>query len=154
MKIQVNPDQLKAGRDLERTILAFESASADAGCRLSTFRLSVWLACMFIPEGRVISYAGLGRFLYTSGVRAIGSALALNPLAPDVPCHRVVRSDGRVGGYMGSPNANNSTDKRKLLEAEGVKFTEANRVYPALYCDLTPENYQVLKDALGIYFAR
>jgi len=47
-------------------------------------------------------------------VRAVGTALARNPVPLLIPCHRVVRSDGKIGDYaLGSPN------KRRILESEG-----------------------------------
>lgn len=60
----------------------------------------VYTHLLLIPPGRVTSYATLARTLCTSP-RAIGGALRNNPYAPDVPCHRVIASDGFVGGFMG-----------------------------------------------------
>ena len=52
-------------------------------------------------------------------LRAVGTANGSNPVAVLVPCHRVIRSDGTLGGYGGGlPN------KRKLLEAEGASWKE------------------------------
>lgn len=118
---------------------------AETGCKMSAFRLSVWLSCAYIPRGRVVSYAGLGHFLRTSATRAIGSALAVNPLAPDVPCHRVVRSDGYVGGFMGSLQLKASFDKRSLLEAEGVEFTPEERIDPSAYFKIDPGLHDQLR---------
>lgn len=54
--------------------------------------------------------------------RAVGSALNKNPYAPEVPCHRVVCADGRLGGFAGGP-----AKKLRLLKSEGVK-AESGRV--------------------------
>jgi len=69
-----------------------------------------------IPRGRVATYGMIARALGSPGAtRAVGRALAGNPIPLLVPCHRVVRSDGTLGGYAGG-----GTLKRLLLEWEGV----------------------------------
>ncbi len=70
-----------------------------------------------VPRGRVATYKELARALGRPRAwRAVGNALAKNPRPGVVPCHRVVRSDGRVGGYsLGRER------KEKLLGEEGVK---------------------------------
>lgn len=53
-----------------------------------------------VPKGRVVTYSQVARALDRPGAsRAVGNALAKNPRPVEIPCHRVVRSDGRVGGY-------------------------------------------------------
>ena len=55
--------------------------------------------------------------------RAVGNALRNNPFAPAVPCHRVLASDGTLGGFAGSKGACERTQcKRTMLEAEGLRF--------------------------------
>ncbi len=67
-----------------------------------------------VSYGHTASYAGLARLAGSPrAVRAVGTACATNPLPVVVPCHRVVRSDGRIGGYLGGPEA-----KRLLLTLE------------------------------------
>jgi methylated-DNA-[protein]-cysteine S-methyltransferase len=68
-----------------------------------------------IPPGRVATYGDLAHQLASRGYRAVGHALHNNPYAPNVPCHRVVGSDGRLTGYAGGLPA-----KRRLLQSEGV----------------------------------
>ncbi|MGB6207052.1 methylated-DNA--[protein]-cysteine S-methyltransferase [Mycobacterium sp.] len=69
-----------------------------------------------IGYGTTASYATLARLSGSpKAVRAVGTTCATNPLPVVVPCHRVVRSDGALGGYRGGPAA-----KRALLELEGV----------------------------------
>lgn len=64
------------------------------------FQQAVWLACMSIPEGQTRSYKWLAERIGRPGaVRAVGSALGKNPFAPLVPCHRVIKSDGTLGGF-------------------------------------------------------
>jgi methylated-DNA-[protein]-cysteine S-methyltransferase len=86
-----------------------------------------------IPPGKVSTYGDLAKALGNpSASRVIGSILAKNPNPIKVPCHRVVMSDGKVGGY-----AYGTARKKDLLEKEGVLFTngiikdfESVRVHP------------------------
>ena len=72
-----------------------------------------------IPSGKVSTYGDLAKALGNpSASRVIGSILAKNPNPIKVPCHRVVMSDGKVGGY-----ANGTARKKNLLEKEGVLIT-------------------------------
>jgi methylated-DNA-[protein]-cysteine S-methyltransferase len=61
----------------------------------------VWEALPTIPWGETITYGELAERLGSRGARAVGNANARNPVAILVPCHRVVASDGRLGGYAG-----------------------------------------------------
>lgn len=63
------------------------------------FEERVYDALKRIPAGRVTTYKELARFLNVPSPRAVGQALKRNPYAPRVPCHRVIRSDGAMGGY-------------------------------------------------------
>jgi len=85
--------------------------------RLSAgFRAEVLRHLPEIGYGRTESYAQVAAAAgNVRAVRAVGSACATNPLPVVVPCHRVVRSDGSIGGYAGGPAA-----KRALLTLEGV----------------------------------
>ena len=66
-----------------------------------TFFERVYMLCGKVPKGRVTTYKEIGNALGGRGqvYRAVGVALNRNPHAPAVPCHRVVNSDGRVGGF-------------------------------------------------------
>jgi len=76
------------------------------------------LAARRISYGRVRSYGWLAaRAGSPGGARAAGQAMAHNPIGLIVPCHRVVTSGGRLGGFGGGPAM-----KRALLELEGVRF--------------------------------
>lgn len=68
------------------------------------------------------TYAELGRAIGCRAPRAVGQALRRNPFAPEVPCHRVVRSDRSLGGYIGETRGAAIAKKRRLLEEEGVAF--------------------------------
>ncbi len=64
------------------------------------FYQKVWRACFRIPKGKTISYKELAeRIGSPNAVRAVGMALKNNPFAPVIPCHRVIRNDGKPGGY-------------------------------------------------------
>jgi len=84
--------------------------------RITEFTNQVLTACRDIRFGQTISYSGLAKKLGRPGAaRAVGCALAKNPLPLIIPCHRVVRSDGKIGGFS-TPGGNNL--KAKLLELE------------------------------------
>jgi methylated-DNA-[protein]-cysteine S-methyltransferase len=82
----------------------------------SSFQRSVLTACRNIEFGRTISYSGLAKKIgRPTAVRAVGGALAKNPLPLIIPCHRIIRGDGKIGGF----SAAGGTDlKAKLLRHE------------------------------------
>ena len=85
---------------------------------LTPFQRSVLLECAKIPKGETRSYAQIARAIgKPKASRAVGNALAKNPLAPLIPCHRVIKSDGRPGGYSAKGGAER---KRALLSMEGA----------------------------------
>lgn len=96
--------------------------------RLSPFQKRVLIALCQVPRSRYTNYKCLAMFLSTSP-RAVGNALRHNPFAPSVPCHRVLASDGKLGGFCGSwgrggkPGLHDEK-KRALLRAEGIKFNK------------------------------
>ena len=84
----------------------------------STFAEAVWALTKRIPKGKVATYGQLAKALKKPrAARAVGNALNKNPYAPIVPCHRVVRSSGEVGGFASGPKK-----KINLLTKEGVKI--------------------------------
>jgi methylated-DNA-[protein]-cysteine S-methyltransferase len=81
-----------------------------------SFLRSVLDACRDIGFGRTISYSGLAKKIgRPTAVRAVGNALAKNPLPLIIPCHRVIRSDGKIGGFSAAGGKNL---KAKLLKHE------------------------------------
>ena len=70
-----------------------------------------------IPKGRVTTYKLMAEALGTKAYRAVGNAMAKNPDLITVPCHRVVKSDGSIGGY-----AMGEKKKIELLESEGIRI--------------------------------
>lgn len=83
------------------------------------FELSVYELCSKIPCGKVTTYGEIAKALGGGAqmARAVGNALNKNPYAPMVPCHRVVRSDGTIGGF-----ASGCARKKEMLIAEGIEF--------------------------------
>lgn len=77
-----------------------------------------------VPAGKVTTYKVVAEKLGTKAYRAVGQALKNNPYAPAVPCHRVVRSDGRIGGFMGKTTGEEVAKKIALLKSEGVEVIE------------------------------
>lgn len=83
---------------------------------LTPFERAVLLKALEIPPGEVRPYAWIAREIgHPHAVRAVGSALANNPVPLLIPCHRVVRSDGQIGNYIFG-----SAVKRAVLEREGA----------------------------------
>ncbi len=83
---------------------------------VESFRQDFYSLVSQIPEGRVSTYGALARALGSErAARAVGKMLNENPRPVEVPCHRVVRSDGSLGGY-----ARGKEEKIRLLEEEGV----------------------------------
>jgi methylated-DNA-[protein]-cysteine S-methyltransferase len=97
-----------------------------------TFSQKVWAATASIPPGKVATYGQIAQALNSTGSRAVGMALNRNPYAPQVPCHRVVGSDGRLVGFAGGLPA-----KEKLLESEGVPVSQDRVDLTRFRCDLT-----------------
>ena len=84
------------------------------------FQKSAWEAMLTIPYGQTISYAEEARRAgHPTALRAIGNANGRNPLAIIVPCHRVIASNGTIGGYSSGLDL-----KRFLLRLEGVASVE------------------------------
>jgi len=88
---------------------------------LSNFNCSVLTACRGIKFGEVITYSALAKKMgRTKAARAVGNALAKNPLPLIIPCHRIVRSDGQIGGFT-APGG--MSTKAKLLKHERSSST-------------------------------
>ena len=87
-----------------------------------TFADRVYEELRKVPKGKVTTYKLLAEKLGTKAFRAVGSALKNNPYAPEVPCHRVIKSDGKVGGFMGKTSGEEVAKKIVLLRGEGVEI--------------------------------
>lgn len=87
---------------------------------ITPFQRKVYLVLLDVPAGTTITYGELARRVGCRSAQAVGQALKRNPFAPYVPCHRVVASDGSLGGYKGAREGKELERKRRLLEAEIV----------------------------------
>ena len=86
------------------------------GAKATPFQKKVWRALLSIPKGELRSYEWLAKKAGSPrSARAVGNALNKNPFAPEVPCHRVIRKDGSLGGY-----AKGLAAKIRLLRKEGL----------------------------------
>lgn len=92
------------------------------------FEQRVYRLVQTIPVGRVVTYASLASALGCGSAQAVGQALKRNPYAPEVPCHRVIRADLSLGGYVGATSGPQFLQKKELLQQEGVKFDEDGRL--------------------------
>lgn len=92
------------------------------------FEARVYTALGEIPRGRVVTYAALAEHLECGSAQAVGQALKRNPFAPEVPCHRVIKTNLTLGGYSGKTRGVRIARKRHILEEEGVEFDEAGRL--------------------------
>ena len=94
-----------------------------------TFNQKIYNLLKKIPKGKVTTYKILGEALGTKAYRAVGQSMRCNPYSPLVPCHRVVKSNGSIGGFMGNENKNSKEVKKKsrMLRKEGLKIKN-NRI--------------------------
>ena len=82
------------------------------------FQMQVWRALAEVPRGQVISYAMLAhRIGRPAALRAVGTAVGQNPVSWAIPCHRVTRTDGSIGGYHWG-----ATVKCAMLTREGASI--------------------------------
>ena len=86
----------------------------------SEFQIKVWSYLRKIPRGSVRTYSQVAKDIGKPlAIRAVANAIGKNPYAPKIPCHRVIRSDGSLGGYSGKGGVKT---KRFLLKKEGIKL--------------------------------
>jgi methylated-DNA-[protein]-cysteine S-methyltransferase len=84
------------------------------------FQQKVWRACAEIPAGETRTYGWIATKIgLPSAARAVGTALGKNPFAPIIPCHRVLRSDGSMGGYSAPGGIQK---KLEMLREEGARL--------------------------------
>jgi len=68
-----------------------------------------------VPRGKVTTYKAIARALKSKAYRAVGNAMNRNPHAPQIPCHRVIKNDGGIGGFASGPK-----NKISMLRKEGI----------------------------------
>lgn len=82
--------------------------------RGTDFQLEVWKALLNIPFGELVTYNDIAKLVGKPGAcRAVGTAIGKNPVSFVIPCHRVIRKDGNIGGYYWG-----TEKKKKILEWE------------------------------------
>ncbi len=91
----------------------------------SDFSEKVLHALINIKPGELTTYSELGERINSKAYRAIGGVLKNNPLPLIIPCHRVIKKDGKIGGFMGKMNNEWQIHlKRSLLEIEGIEISD------------------------------
>jgi methylated-DNA-[protein]-cysteine S-methyltransferase len=85
-----------------------------------TFTKRVHLLVQKVPKGKITTYRDLAYALGTGACRAVGQAMRRSPGMPEVPCHRVVSSDGSIGGFFGETQGEPVQRKIAMLKREGV----------------------------------
>lgn len=112
-------NDLRNAAEIITRYFAGEKVSFDCDIQIpnaSEFDRRVWNATRGIPYGEVRTYSWISRLLGIPGAaRAVGQSLSRNPVPLIVPCHRVVRSDGRLGGFSSGVEW-----KVRLLQLEGI----------------------------------
>ena len=84
----------------------------------SKFQLKVWAYLKKIPRGSVKTYSQVAKNIGKPlAARAVANAIGKNPYPPKIPCHRVIRTDGSLGGYSGKGGIKT---KKMLLKKEGI----------------------------------
>ena len=84
------------------------------------FQIKVWKAISKIPRGQVRTYKELAKIIKKpKAARAVANACGKNPYPIKIPCHRVIRSDGSLGGYSGRGGI---STKKDILKKEGYSF--------------------------------
>ena len=88
--------------------------------KATKFQIKVWEYLITIPRGQTRTYLEVAKAINKpKAFRAVANAIAKNPCAPKIPCHRVIRSDGGLGGYSGRGGIR---QKLKLLRSEKVEI--------------------------------
>ncbi len=116
--------QIYHGADLDINIdqLELDSSSSSKTTIKTSFERDVIIEVAKIPYGKVKTYKEIAKNLNSQAYRAVGTAMGKNPFPIIIPCHRVIRSDGKIGGFRGG-----TPMKVEILNNEGIKI-ENNRI--------------------------
>ena len=87
---------------------------------LPAFTKQCYLALLKVPKGKVTTYQAIAEHLGSKAYRAVGTAMKNNPYAPDLPCHRVINANGKIGNY-----AFGHKKKIQILKSEGILIENA-----------------------------
>ena len=105
---------------------------SSSSMKITPFQKKAYNLLKKVPKGKVTTYGALAKKLKSSP-RAVGQALRVNPFAPGVPCHRVIKSDGSIGGFKGKIKGKAIQEKIALLKKEGVRIKKNRVEEKALY---------------------
>ena len=87
---------------------------------LTVYQKKVLAGLSLIPTGEISTYGDLAAFTGNGKAsRAVGGVMNINPFSPELPCHRVLSSDGGIGGF-----SSGTAKKRKMLAREGISFSK------------------------------
>jgi AraC family transcriptional regulator of adaptative response/methylated-DNA-[protein]-cysteine methyltransferase len=122
---KLNWNQNKTGNYVKQIFLSRRSKKTEVPinvlCKGTNFQIKVWEALLKIPSGNVVTYKTIAQMIgHPKAVRAVGTAVGENPIAYLIPCHRVIRGEGILGGYRWG-----TTRKRAILGMEAVHNTHA-----------------------------
>ncbi len=102
---------------------------------MKTFNEKCYQLLKKVPRGKATTYKEIAHALNCKAYRAVGNAMNKNPYAPKIPCHRVINSNGNLGGF-----ASGLREKIKLLKQEGIEINNKK-------IDLNKYLYKFKKDA-------
>ena len=86
------------------------------------FQIKVWKLLKTIPKGTVTTYSKVAKAIgHPKAVRAVANAIGNNPNPIIIPCHRVIKANGSIGGYSG---IGGTKKKRELLRKENIKLNQ------------------------------
>jgi len=95
---------------------------------MTNFEERVWKIAKNIPKGKITTYGEIARKLgRPKAARAVGNALNKNPYAPQVPCHRVVKANGEIGGYAKGVTTKITILKKEKIEIKNNKIINFRR---------------------------
>lgn len=128
--VRSSPDETKEPpEDMTTQITRITSSKT-----LTPFRKQTLTLLCRIPRGRYTTYQAMSDHISATShktcARAVGNAMRNNPFAPEVPCHRVLSSDGSIGGFNGfwGEEGKFAREKKELLKGEGVFFDSGGKV--------------------------
>ena len=87
----------------------------------NNFYNKVYTLIKKIPKGKVATYKSVGDALNTKAYRAVGQALKHNTYRPIVPCHRIIKNNGEIGGFSGKTKGKEIQRKINMLKKEGIE---------------------------------
>ncbi len=118
---KLNRDQDRTGKYIELIFASRRSKKIESpinvSCKGTNFQIKVWEALLRIPSGNLVTYKAIAEMIgHPRAVRAVGTAIGKNPIAYLIPCHRVIREEGLIGGYRWG-----TARKRAILGREAVR---------------------------------